>query len=78
MIGDRNAEGARVLERRAHELRAHDRLAVVAHGDGARADHLAELGERLALLADGDRADGIDARAAGAIVAWLMMKPTAA
>ena len=39
-----------------------DRLAVVAHGDGARGDHLADLGERFALLADGDRADRIDAR----------------
>ena len=42
------------------------RLAVVAHGDRARADHLAELGERLALLADRDRADRIHARRLGA------------
>ena len=66
MIGDGNAEGARVLERRAHEMRARDRLAVVAHGDGAGADHLAELGERLAALADRDRADRVDASRVGA------------
>ena len=67
VIGDGDVEGARVLERRAHELRAGDRLAVVADGDRAGADHLAELGERLALLADRDRADRIDARRAGAL-----------
>ena len=67
VVGDRDAEGARVLERGAHELRADHRLAVVAHRHGAGADHLAELGERLALLADRDRADRIDARRAGAL-----------
>ena len=67
MIGDGDAEGARILERRAHQLRARHRLAVVAHGHGARTDHLAELGERLAHLPDGDGADGIDARATGAL-----------
>ena len=51
VVGDRNAERARVLERRAHEMRARDRPAVVAHGDRTGADHLAEFGERLALLA---------------------------
>ena len=62
VVGDGNAERARVLERRAHEVRAHHRLAVVAHRDRAGRDHLAELGERLAPLADRDRADRIHAR----------------
>ncbi len=62
VVGDRDAERARVFERRAHELRSRDRPAVVAHGDRAGADHLAELRERLAFLADGHRADGVNAR----------------
>ena len=37
VVGDGNAERARVLERRAHQVRARDRLAVVAHGDRAGA-----------------------------------------
>ena len=51
VVGDGDAERARVLERRAHEVRARDRTAVVAHRHGARTDHLAELGERLPFLA---------------------------
>ena len=43
------------------------RLAVVAHRDRARADHLAELGELLPLLAQRDRADRIHARLARAL-----------
>src|SRR5512147_3339793 len=50
VVGDRNAERTRILERGAHEMRANHRLAVVAHGDGARRDHLANLGERIATL----------------------------
>src|SRR5512133_3294794 len=57
MVGDRNAERARILERRAHEMRADDRLAVIAHGDGAGRNHLTDLGERVAALTDGDRAN---------------------
>ena len=62
VIDDGNAERLRVLERRAHQVRAHDRAPVIAHRDRAGADHLAELRERLALLADRDRADRIHAR----------------
>ena len=62
VIDDGNAEGLRILERGAHEVRAHDRAPVVAHRDRARADHLAELRERLALLPDRDRADRMHAR----------------
>ena len=62
VIDDGNAEGLRVLERRAHEVRAHDRAPVVAHRNGAGADHLAELRERFAFLSDGDRADRMHAR----------------
>ena len=62
VIDDGNAERLRVLERRAHEVRAHDGAPVVAHRDRARAHHLAELRERLALLSDGDRADRMHAR----------------
>ncbi len=51
VIGDRNAEGARVLERGAHEVRARDGSAVVAHGHGTGAHHFAELREGLAFLA---------------------------
>src|SRR5512143_2772504 len=65
MIGDRNAERPRVLERRAHQMRALHGPPVVAHRDGAGRDHLAELGERFAALADGDRADRVDARRVG-------------
>ena len=78
VVGDGNAERPRVLERRAHEMRARDRLAVVADRDGAGAHHLAEFGERLPLLADGDRADRIDARARCARCACRTMNPTAA
>ena len=46
VVGHRDAEGARVLERGAHQVRAHHRLAVVAHRHRAGAHHLAELGER--------------------------------
>ena len=67
MVCHRDAKRPGVFERCAHQLRAHDRLAVVAHGHGTRADHLTELGERLAHLADRDGADGIHARAAGAL-----------
>ena len=67
VVGDRDAEVAGVLERRAHQMRADHGLAVVAHGDGARAHHLAELGERSPRLADRDRADRVDAGRVGAL-----------
>ncbi len=59
MIDHRNLERARVFERRAHELRGHHRLAIVAHADCAGVHHLAELRERLTALAYGDGTDGI-------------------
>ena len=65
VVGDRNAERPRVLERGAHEVRAGDGLAVVAHGDRAGADHLAEFGERPALLTDGNGPDRVDASRLG-------------
>src|SRR4029079_1422967 len=60
VVGDRNIERSRVLERRAHEMRAHDRLAIIAHRDRARGDHLADPRERIAALADRDCADWVD------------------
>src|SRR5213080_840670 len=64
VIGDGDAEAARVLERRAHEVRAGNRFAIVADRDGAGADHLAEFGEGLTALAERDGADWIDSRRA--------------
>src|SRR6266550_7818619 len=66
VVGDGNSKAARVLERRTHEVRARDRFAVVAHGDGSRADHLTELRENLTALAKRDGPDRIDPRRAGA------------
>src|SRR5213075_3437840 len=67
VVGQGDAERTRVFERRAHHVGAGHGLAVVAQRDGAGADHLAEFGERLALLSDGDRADWIHARLHGAL-----------
>src|SRR5215831_12772105 len=62
VIGHWNPKCARVLEGRAHQVCTRDWTSVVADGDGAGGDHLAELGERLTALANRDRADGVDAR----------------
>ena len=67
MIDDRNSERPRIFERRSHELGTHHRPAIVAHCNGARANHLAELGQHLAPLADGYRADRMNARRCGAV-----------
>ena len=61
VVGDRDVERARVLERRAHQVSGDDRLAVVGHGHRPRPHHLAEFGELFALLAHRHRADRIDA-----------------
>ncbi len=62
VVGDRDAEGAGVLQRGAHQVAGGDRLAVVAHRHRAGADQLAELGELLSLLSQRHRADRIDPR----------------
>ena len=62
VIDDGNAEGLRVVERGAHQVRADDGAAVIAHRHRAGGHHLAELRERLALLPHRDRADRIHAR----------------
>jgi hypothetical protein len=67
MIGDRDPERSRVLERGAHEVRAHHRAAVVAHRDRPGPHHLAEFGQRLPLLSHRDRADRMDSRPPGAL-----------
>ena len=66
VVRDRDLEGPRVFERGAHEVARRDRPAVVRHGDRAGADHLAEFGETLPPLPDGDGANGIDAGEPGA------------
>ena len=65
VFGDGHVEGPGILERRAHELRAFHRPAVIAEGDGTGADHFGNLGERLPLLSDRDRAVRVHARNAG-------------
>src|SRR5450759_327561 len=67
MVDHGNLEGARVLERRSHQLRARDRLAVIADRDRAGAHHLPEFGQRLPFLTDRDRADRIYARRLGSL-----------
>ncbi len=62
VIDDGNAEGLRVVERRAHQVRTDDRAPVIAYRHRAGGHHLAELRERLALLPHRDRADRIHAR----------------
>ena len=56
-----------VLQRRSHQLRACDRLPVVADGDRSCTNHFSEFGQRLPLLADGDRTDRVDARRLGSL-----------
>src|SRR5207249_2863281 len=66
VVGDRDIEGAGVLERGAHQVARGDGLAVVRDGDRPRPYHLAELRELLAALAHRDRADRVDAGEPGA------------
>ena len=62
VLGDDAAEGLHVLQGAAHDHGVVDALAVVGEdGDaGGRLVHGAQLGELLALQADGDGADGLD------------------
>src|SRR6266550_3045311 len=62
MIDDGNPECSGVLERRAHEVRAHDWPSIVAHRHSSRANHLAEFSERFTALSNRDRADRMHAR----------------
>ena len=64
VIGDRDAEGPRVLERGAHQVTRRHRLAVVAHRDRAGSDQLAELRQLLSSLSQRDGADRIHSRLA--------------
>src|SRR6266849_4514193 len=66
MIGHRDLEGARILERGAHEVARDDGPAVVGNRHRAGAHHLTELGEPLYLLTDRDGADRMHAREPGA------------
>ena len=66
VVGDGDVERARVLEGGAHEMTRHDRFAIIGDGDGAGSNHFAELGEPLPSLADGNGADRMHARQAGA------------
>lgn len=61
VLGDDAAEGLHVLQGAAHDHRVVDALAVVGEDGDARGRvvHRAELGELLALQADGDGADGL-------------------
>ena len=65
MIGDGDVERAGVFQGGAHQVARDDGLPVVRNRHRAGAHHLAELRELLPLLADGDRADGIDPREPG-------------
>ena len=66
LVGDhRQVEERRVLERAAHEAGVHHRHAVVGDGDDARALHLADLRQALALESDRDGTDRMDARPSG-------------
>src|SRR5262245_10812285 len=51
VVGDGNAECARVFERATHQLGAGDRLTVVTDSNRAGADHLTKLGKGFAALA---------------------------
>ncbi len=62
VVGHGDTEGQGVLQRGAHQLARHHRVAVVAHRDRPGGHHLAELGELLALLSHRDAADGVHAR----------------
>src|SRR5215203_4787953 len=62
VIGNGYAEGARVLQRSAHQMAGNHRLAVIAHRDGAGADELSKLGELLSPLSQGDGSYRVDSR----------------
>ena len=62
VIRHRDAEGARILQRRAHQLRTHHRTTVIADGDRTGGNHLAHLAQLHAVHADRDRADRVHAR----------------
>src|ERR1700681_3250477 len=62
MVDHWNLERARVLERRAHQVRARHRLAIVAHRDCAGSDHFSELREDHSLLPYRNGADRVDPR----------------
>ena len=63
--GDDLVELAHVLHAGAHHAGALDAVAVVGERDGALHDHVTDLGERLALLAHRERADGTHVAEAG-------------
>ncbi len=67
MLGDDAVERLHVLQGAAHDHRVVDALAVVGEDlhSGGRIVHGAELGELLALQADGDGADGLHVAVAG-------------
>ncbi len=67
VLGDDTVEGLHVLQRAAHHHRVVDALAVVGEDPDAGRGlvHGAELGELLALQADGDGADRLDVAVAG-------------
>ena len=69
VLGDDAVERLHVLERSPHDQRIPDAEPVVAEDahPGARVGHRAELGEPLALLADGHRADGLHRDEAGGL-----------
>ncbi len=66
MVSHRDLEGARVLERGAHEVARDHGPAVVGNRHRAGAHHLTELGEPLSLLTDRHGADRMHAREPGA------------
>jgi hypothetical protein len=67
VLGDNSVEGLHVLQRAAHDHRVVDAFAVVGEDrhSGGRVVHRTELGELLALQADGDGADGLHVAVAG-------------
>ena len=67
VLGDDAVERLDVLQRASHQDRVADALAVVGEDPhpGGGVCHRAQLGELLALEADGDGADGVDVAVAG-------------
>ena len=63
--GQRQAEGARVLEGTPHQRRRHHRASVVGEGHAARRPELAVLGQLLALAPLADRTHRVDPGQAG-------------
>src|SRR5215210_2427464 len=60
-MGDHgDPERSRVLQLRPHQLRAGDRLAIIANRHRTRTHHFPKLSEHFAVLSDGYRADRID------------------